>query len=508
MSWHKFILVLLFCLYSSLCSAGWTTSTPNLISPSTYTFTYASVFSSCDSTTNTQLATWADGNNNQYPTYSFYTTGAGWSPINTITTSSGALITTNVLSSCDPSSGIFFATWTDSSTHQPTSSVYVPGMGWSTIDPLTAASASTNTANTFDSTAGQFLVTWADTTTHFPTYSFYTPGTGWGSVEPITTVSLAANVYTTFDSIHNRFLAVWVDIGTGQPFYSFYSSGAWSNAALLSASASVDNDVLCAYNPFTNQFFATWADINQNLYPFYSIYTQGDGWSPAETITTSSGVTDNVTISCDPLTGESLAAWSNVSSGIPTYSFYTSAAGWSEPAVISNLSKTGSDIFTCFSSSTRKFLATWADTSNPDLIFDPTYSFFTFIAPPPPPPPPKPIIASIFPRSSPRTCGINTYVWIYGENFSEATKVFFGLDPVNFFSVVSDTKILALVPQGHGTVDVRVFSPGGISRTTPNDQFTYLLPPPSNLEGKQCHKHRIPRNIIKWDPPPQTHPAA
>ena len=51
--------------------------------------------------------------------------------------------------------------------------------------------------------------------------------------------------------------------------------------------------------------------------------------------------------------------------------------------MISTVSTSGSDIITCFNSATVEFLATWADSSNPDLIFNPTYSFFINLIPPP-----------------------------------------------------------------------------------------------------------------------------
>ena len=379
------LFILLICSFCCSLSADWTTSAPNPIS-TTYSFTYGSVFNSCNPQIGQYLATWADGNNNQYPTYSIFTPNSGWSTINTISNSSGAIISSNVITSCDPQTGIFVATWTDNTTFLPTLSIYNPSMGWNTIDQLTTSTATVNTANSFNSITGQFLVTWAESGSHYPTYSFYDPNTGWGAKTTITTESIAADVYTTFDSTTGQFLAVWTDIGTGNPMYSFYSSGAWSNAASISNLASVDDDVLCACNPPTGQFIATWSDINQSLYPFYSVYTPGDGWSPIATITTTSGVTDNVAITCNRNTGEFLASWSNVANGNPTYSFYTPNVGWSPPEVISTISSTGGDIITSFNPATGQFLATWSDRSNPDLIFNPTYSFFTYIDPAPPPP--------------------------------------------------------------------------------------------------------------------------
>lgn len=207
----KFFFVLVWSLFSTLCHAEWTTSQPLLISE-TYSYTYASVFTSCDSTRGVFLAAWANGNNNQYPTYSFFTTDTGWSAIDIISNSSQAVVTSNICTSCDQQSGKFIATWTDSSTFYPTSSVYTPGTGWGAANPLTTSTAAKNTASSLNSNTGQLLITWADTNNNFPTCAFYTPNVGsWGVPETITTNSRTANVYTSFDSETNQFLAVLHD---------------------------------------------------------------------------------------------------------------------------------------------------------------------------------------------------------------------------------------------------------------------------------------------------------
>ncbi len=430
-----FLFVWMSCLSSILCHASWTTSPPQLIS-TTYSFTYGSVFASCDPASGVFLATWANGNNNQYPTYSFFTPNTGWGPIDTISNSSSAIVTSNVFTSNDPVSGQFIATWTDSTTLFPTISVFTPNLGWGAIDPLSGTTAAVNTTSSFDSATGSFLVTWADTAnSNYPTYSFYTPNVGWGPVATISNSSPADSVYTTFDATNNQFLAVWVDIGTGRPMYSFYNSGTWGPTASISIFASVDNDVMCSYNPITGQFIATWADINQNLYPFYSIYTNGV-WSLIDTITTTSGVTDNVTISCDSTTGELLASWSNVLNGHPTYSFYTQGIGWSEPEVISTNSATGSDIFTSFNSATSKFLAVWSDRSNPSLLFDPTYSFFS-IPPPDSPPPPSSFTGNVLKdRFLTQTDIIHKLVWTPPADSSSVVS----------YQITRNGAIIALVP--------------------------------------------------------------
>ncbi len=378
---NAFFCALLCNLYSISCCAVDVWTPPQLISQ-TYSFTYDSVFNSCDTITGQFLATWVDQNNNQYPTYSFYSSGTGWSAIDTISTSSQALFNSNAFTSFDSASGKFLATWTDMGSKNPTTSIYTPGVGWSPADLLTTSLAAENTVNSCNSDS-QFLVTWADRSTNLPKYSFYDINSGWGTAATITMESIADNVYTAFNPAANQFLAVWTDIGTGVPMYSLYTSGAWSAAAPIAAAASVDNDVYCCFNPVTGQFLAAWSDINQNLYPFYSFYTEEEGWTPSETITITSGVTDNVAVSCNLATGAFLATWSNVSNGNPTYSFYTPGTGWESPSVISSTAITGSDVITSFNPLLGQFLATWADRSNADLIFDPTYSFFGNIPSPP-----------------------------------------------------------------------------------------------------------------------------
>lgn len=420
-------------LFSTFCHAEWTTSPPALIS-STYSYSYRSVFNSSDSTTGVLLATWANGNNNQYPTYSFYTPNVGWGAIDTISTVSSVVVTTNVLTSCNSQSGQFLASWTDANTLFPTISVYSPGSGWSAIDPLPTTTAVAHTASSFDPLTGNFLVTWADANNNNPSYSFYTPTAGWGPVDTISTTTNAANVFTSFNSATGQFLATWTDISTGLPMYSFYDSGTWSPATAISLTSSAANDVFSSCNPATGVIMATWADINQSLYPFYSVYTPGSGWSPIDTITTTSSVIDNVTISCDLNTGHFLAFWSNLSNGDPTYSFYTLDNGWSSPAIIASPASTASDIFSSFNSLTGQFLTTWSDNSNNDLIFVPTYSFLTNVLPPSLPPPPSSFVGTAL-----HNC------------FLKRTYKLDWTPPSNFFSIVSyqisrNGNVIAVLP--------------------------------------------------------------
>jgi hypothetical protein len=78
-------------------------------------------------------------------------------------------------------------------------------------------------------------------------------------------------------------------------------------------------------------------------------------------------------------------------------------------------------------------------------------------------------------RVSPATAGLGREVTITGANFTDATGVRFGgKDAV--FEIEDSHHLLAAVPPGSGTVDVRVISPDGESKLGPADRFTYPLP--------------------------------
>ena len=350
-------------------------SVPSPIASPSSSTTYGSVLATPDATTGSFVATWADADNNQYPTYSIYTPATGWSAIAPIVTNSQAVILSNVVTSSDPTSGKFLATWTDSPTNSPTAAVYSPDTGWSHADFLPGAAAR-NTTNTFDSKTGQFLVTWADKGhDNAPTYAFYSLDAGWGEAAAISTSSPAVNIATTYDPVKDQFLAVWSDAASGLAKYSVFSAGAWSAQAPIGTGVAVSNDVFVAGNPATGKSIATWADINQSNKPFYSVFN-GSAWTVVATIDSSSSVGDNVTVILDPTTSTFLAAWSDGATGYPTYSFLTQSTGWSPLATISTTAASSGDIDTAFDRTTGQILATWADSSDPNQPFNPSYALF------------------------------------------------------------------------------------------------------------------------------------
>ena len=87
---------------------------------------------------------------------------------------------------------------------------------------------------------------------------------------------------------------------------------------------------------------------------------------------------------------------------------------------------------------------------------------------------PLPKIDSISQTSGPAM----TPVLIQGSGFTNASQVLFGSTAASSFFVnttlTPGTQITAYSPEGSGTVDVRVITPGGTSEITSADKFTFL----------------------------------
>jgi alpha-tubulin suppressor-like RCC1 family protein len=88
---------------------------------------------------------------------------------------------------------------------------------------------------------------------------------------------------------------------------------------------------------------------------------------------------------------------------------------------------------------------------------------------------PQPAVASVSPSIGPAAGG-NT-VTIGGADLTGATSVRFGSAEATNVTVDSATEITATAPAGTGTVDVIVVTPGGTSRATASDHYTYQHPP-------------------------------
>ncbi len=79
-----------------------------------------------------------------------------------------------------------------------------------------------------------------------------------------------------------------------------------------------------------------------------------------------------------------------------------------------------------------------------------------------------PIVSGISPASGPA----GTSVVISGTRLARTTEVLFGSTPATF-TVNANGQVVAKAPTGSGTVDVRVFTPGGESAVVAADRFAY-----------------------------------
>ncbi len=83
-----------------------------------------------------------------------------------------------------------------------------------------------------------------------------------------------------------------------------------------------------------------------------------------------------------------------------------------------------------------------------------------------------PVVKKLAPKTG--SAAGATQVRIYGVNLSEAISVRFGSTAATSYTVSSATLIKATSPNGSGTVDVTVTTPGGTSATAAVDHFTFL----------------------------------
>ncbi len=83
-----------------------------------------------------------------------------------------------------------------------------------------------------------------------------------------------------------------------------------------------------------------------------------------------------------------------------------------------------------------------------------------------------PGVWGLSPSSGPESGGDT--VRISGVNFTGVNAVTFGMTPAWWFRVETSTSIVAIVPAGSGTVDVRVTNSSGTSFPSPGSRFTYV----------------------------------
>ncbi|HLN43629.1 MAG TPA: IPT/TIG domain-containing protein [Acidimicrobiales bacterium] len=98
---------------------------------------------------------------------------------------------------------------------------------------------------------------------------------------------------------------------------------------------------------------------------------------------------------------------------------------------------------------------------------------------------PAPTVTGVDPSSGLNTGGTTvsiTGTGFTGTGFIGASAVHFGSSAATF-SVNSSNIITATAPAGTGTVDVTVTTGGGTSAISPDDQYTYIVPPVPTVTG-------------------------
>ncbi|MBS0585549.1 MAG: hypothetical protein JSR76_04530 [Verrucomicrobia bacterium] len=254
------------------------------------------------------------------------------------------------------------------------------------LEPPVVTTTSNNVFLTYNSLTGEVLATWGDTNydpaNPPPTYAFYN-GAGWSynsaSNIPLTistASSVASDLYTAFNPVTGEFLATWADsLNSNLPTYSIYNpNSGWSApTSFYSNGAGGDERVYCIYNPVSNSFFAAWEDDSggPDGEPFYAIYSNGSWSTPLPISTIVLVHSADVYLSCNPTTGEVLAAWRDTSN-VANYAIYNGSS-WSSAAVLAASPTVQENILSCFDVTSNRFMAVWADFSGAN---NPYYSFY------------------------------------------------------------------------------------------------------------------------------------
>ncbi len=241
---------------------GW--SEPEMLSPMSNSQSFANVFTSFDTKTGNCLATWSEFSTNS-PTYSIYNLDSGeWSEPKVLNKDSSSLAFNDVVTSFDSSKNQFLATWADpSNNNYPTYSFYKEGSGWSNPELLCKGSCSqayTNVFTSYSSSKKEFLATWSDYgSNHVPMCSIYTEKGGWSQPDLVNKTSEARavdDVFTSYDASKSKYLVTWVDKKDSTVAYSSYespkSSGNTSSLSKLSQLSSGMIEAKLGYFFFTD----------------------------------------------------------------------------------------------------------------------------------------------------------------------------------------------------------------------------------------------------------------
>lgn len=346
-------------------------------------------------------------------------------------------------------------------------------------------------------------------------------------------------------------VAVWLDVTTQTiQTASLPFGGSWTAPINLSATGG-SGEPQIAMNP-AGYAVATWTRFNGSFFAIQASTLQfGGSWSaPLEISTPGSGALASA-VAVD-LAGNAIALWSQVVGFdiIVQSSYLPFGSSWSSPPL--DVSPTGAlsfDVRVAFDAAGNAY-AVWDRDNGSDIVIQTSMLPFggtSWFSPPcqlsvsgentifpqiavdptgyavvdwtnltlnviqssaliPPP-----TVTKVRPHCGPKQGG--NRVIIKGDNFINVTAVTFGSTNASF-TVISPTRIVAIAPPGHGSVDVTVTTLQGTSPITVDDHYTYCScckpkppAPPKHFKGvivKKCHRHDSRECLFKaqWEGSP------
>ncbi len=168
-----------------------------------------------------------------------------------------------------------------------------------------------------------------------------------------------------YDASNTSVLATWADTAAQQPYFSVYNGTVWSTASeiTLTTSTGVVQNIGLVYDPTTMTVIAAWSNVADSL-PYYAVYN--GSWSTDSTIplglSGSTGASTNVLMAYDVMNSSVFAAWTDNTTRQPYYSIY-SGGTWSTPATIALGGSSGvkADVSLTYDAGNSTMIAAWSD---------------------------------------------------------------------------------------------------------------------------------------------------
>lgn len=201
----------------------------------------------------------------------------------------------------------------------------------------------------------------------------------WGSKISVPIGQIQSNLLSSLNSISGNITAICAAVPGDRPTSNTSNDGGMTWGSPVSISSNALLDALITFNPVFNTTIASWLDLLGDA--ALSISTDdGTTWSPVITID-GAMPSDDVCTAVDPVTGLTVAAWTDATNFTPEYSLSSDGGyTWSPPATISPIpiSDGGEQVFISFDPVGRAFIATWQQADG-----TPASSLFQLALPPP-----------------------------------------------------------------------------------------------------------------------------